>query len=137
MGLPTDLRFHTKGQLAIDICADAYADGVRFDVICGDEVYGGCTQLRKFFEQQQQAYVLRVACTYLLDVGGGVRLTCQQAVKHLVGPRQSLATCAVAAAQLHARTDRHPRPTTGSSTGHRSPAARISRVMVVGCPSGR
>jgi hypothetical protein len=44
---------------------------VRFDVICGDGVYGGCTQLREFFEQQQQAYVLRVACTFVLDLGGG------------------------------------------------------------------
>ena len=29
MGLPLDLEFRTKGQLAIDICADAYADGIR------------------------------------------------------------------------------------------------------------
>ncbi|MFD6771285.1 IS701 family transposase [Micromonospora chalcea] len=88
MGLPADLRFRTKGQLAIDICADAYADGVRFDVMCGDEVYGGCTQLREFFEQQQQAYVLRVACTFMLDLGAGVRLTCQQAVQQLVDQHQ-------------------------------------------------
>ena len=60
MGLPADLQFRTKGQLAIDICAEAYADGVTFDVVCGDEVYGGCTQLREFFEQRGQAYVLRV-----------------------------------------------------------------------------
>jgi SRSO17 transposase len=88
MGIPADLQFRTKGQLAIDVCTDAYADGVRFDVVCGDEVYGGCTQLREFFEQQQQAYVLRVACTFLLQVGGGLRLTCQQAVQRLVGQDQ-------------------------------------------------
>src|ERR1035441_3435925 len=42
MGLPLDLEFRTRGQLAIDICADAYADGLRgFDFICGDEGYGG------------------------------------------------------------------------------------------------
>ena len=29
MGLPLDLGFRTKGQLAIDICAAAYADGIR------------------------------------------------------------------------------------------------------------
>ncbi|MFV2104666.1 hypothetical protein ACFHWY_27130, partial [Micromonospora sp. LOL_024] len=87
MGLPADLQFRTKGQLAIDICADAYADGVRFDVICGDEVYGGCTQLREFLEQHQQAYV-RVACTFMLELGGNLRLTCQQAVTQMVGPRQ-------------------------------------------------
>ncbi|MFR9781067.1 IS701 family transposase [Micromonospora sp. MS34] len=84
MGIPGDLLFRTKGQLAIDICTDAYTDGIRFDVMCGDEVYGACTQLREFFEHQQQAYVLRVASTFLLDLGAGVRLTCRQAVEELV-----------------------------------------------------
>ena len=50
MGLPLDLAFRTKGQLAIDICTAAYADGISFDFTCGDEVYGSCTQLREFFE---------------------------------------------------------------------------------------
>ena len=44
IGLPADLPFRTKGELAIDICREAYAEGVVFDVVCGDEVYGGCTQ---------------------------------------------------------------------------------------------
>ena len=43
MGLPPDLEFRTKGQLAIDICADAFADGIGLDFVCGDEVYGSCT----------------------------------------------------------------------------------------------
>ena len=38
MGLPLDLGFRTKGQLAIDICADAYADGIRFDFACGNRL---------------------------------------------------------------------------------------------------
>lgn len=88
MGLPADLEFRTKGQLAIDICIQAYTDGVTFDVVCGDEVYGGCTQLREFFEQQGQAYVLRVACTFTLELAGGLRLTCREAVKRLVSQRQ-------------------------------------------------
>jgi len=36
-GLPPGLRFRTKGQLATGICAEAYADGISFDFICGDE----------------------------------------------------------------------------------------------------
>ena len=39
-GLPPGLRFRTKGQLAIDVLTDAYADGLAFDFTCGDEVYG-------------------------------------------------------------------------------------------------
>jgi len=49
-GLPLDLRFRTKGQLAIDILGDAYADGLMFDFVCGDEVYGSCTDLREYLE---------------------------------------------------------------------------------------
>ena len=43
MGLPLDLEFRTKGQLAIGICTAAYADGIGFDFACGNEVYGNCT----------------------------------------------------------------------------------------------
>ena len=49
-GLPLDLEFRTKGQLAIDIMADARASGVELDFVCGDEVYGNCTQLREELE---------------------------------------------------------------------------------------
>ncbi len=59
MGLPEDLAFRTKGQLAIDILTEAFADGVRLDFVCGDEVYGSCTQLREFCKAQDQAYVPR------------------------------------------------------------------------------
>jgi hypothetical protein len=41
MGLPLDLQFRTKGQLAMDICADCYADGLKFDFACGDESMAG------------------------------------------------------------------------------------------------
>jgi SRSO17 transposase len=37
MGLPPDLEFRTKGQLAIDLAAEALADGICFDFFCGDE----------------------------------------------------------------------------------------------------
>jgi SRSO17 transposase len=84
MGLPLDLEFRTKGQLALDICADAYADGLRFDFICGDEVYGSCTQLREYFEARGQAYVLRVASTFMLTLAAGTKLTCAQAVEALL-----------------------------------------------------
>jgi SRSO17 transposase len=83
-GLPPGLRFRTKGQLAVDICADAYADGVRFDFICGDEVYGASPELREFLEARGQAYVLRVASSFTVTLAGGTKLTCAQAVKTLL-----------------------------------------------------
>jgi SRSO17 transposase len=84
MGLPLDLEFRTKGQLAIDICTDAFADGLRFDFICGDEVYGSCTRLREFLEASGQAYVLRVASNFTLTLAAGTKLTCAQAVTRLL-----------------------------------------------------
>jgi hypothetical protein len=72
------------GQLAIDICADCYADGLSFDVACGDEVYGSCTQLRESFEANGQAYVLRVASSFLLTLAPGTKVTCADAMKTLL-----------------------------------------------------
>ncbi len=83
-GLPLDLEFRTKGQLAIGICADCYADGLKFDFICGDEVYGGCTRLREYLGGERQAYVLRVASSFMITLAPGTKVTCAEAVKRLV-----------------------------------------------------
>jgi SRSO17 transposase len=82
--LPSDLRFRTKGQLAIDIMGDAYGDGLSFDFACGDEVYGSCTELREFLEGRGQAYVLRVASSFMLTLAPGAKMTCADAVKKLL-----------------------------------------------------
>jgi hypothetical protein len=36
MGLPPGPELRTKGQLAVDISADALTDGINFDFFCGD-----------------------------------------------------------------------------------------------------
>ena len=84
MGLPLDLAFRTKGQLAIDISNAAAADGIRPDFYCGDEVYGNCTELREQFEAGCQAYVLRVPSNFTLTLAAGTKLTCAEAVKSLL-----------------------------------------------------
>jgi SRSO17 transposase len=83
-GLPLNLRFRTKGQLAIDVLQDAYADDLSFDFACGDEVYGSCTELREFLEDSGQAYVLRVASSFTLTLAPGTKMTCAEAVKKLL-----------------------------------------------------
>jgi hypothetical protein len=84
-----DPVFRTKGQLAIDICADVLADGIRFDFFCGGEAYGNCTQLRAFLEDHGQAYVLRVRSNFRLTLASNASLTCAQAVRDLLaGPRR-------------------------------------------------
>jgi len=84
MGLPPDLEFRTKGQLAIGIAEDAAADGIRPDFYCGDEVYGNCTELREHFEEEQQAYVLRVPSNFMITLAAWTKLTCAEAVKRLL-----------------------------------------------------
>ena len=83
-GLPPDLGFRTKGQLAIDISKDAAADGIRPDFYCGDEVYGNCTGLREHFEAEDQAYVLRVPSNFMITLAAGAKLTCAEAVTALL-----------------------------------------------------
>ena len=83
MGLPLELEFRTKGQLAAGIAADALAEGICFDFFAGDEVYGSCTELRQFFEGRGQAYVLRVPRNFRLALPGGKTLTCADAASQL------------------------------------------------------
>ncbi len=82
--LPLDLRFKTKGELAIEICDEVAADGLVPDFVCGDEVYGNCTKLREHLEQGKQGYVLRVPRNFRITMRDGSILTCEDAVKKLL-----------------------------------------------------
>lgn len=42
---------------------------MRLDFVCGNEVYGSCTELREFCEDHGQAYVLRVPSSFRLVPG--------------------------------------------------------------------
>ncbi|TMR87897.1 IS701 family transposase [Nonomuraea basaltis] len=87
--LPVDLAFATKGELGIGLLTDAWSDGVRFDFLTGDEVYGACTKLRTFLEQHEQAYVLRVRSSFTVTLGGGTTLTCAQTVARHCKPKRT------------------------------------------------
>jgi SRSO17 transposase len=76
--------FRTKGQLAIDLLTEVFADGIALDFVCGDEVYGSCTQLREYLEARGQGYVLRVPSNFHLTVARGVKLSCKQAAARLL-----------------------------------------------------
>jgi SRSO17 transposase len=89
MGLPPGLVFRTKGQLAIDLFTEVFADGIGLDFACGDEVYGSCTQFREYLEERGQAYVLRVPSNFRLILATGVRLSCKQAAARLLGGQRS------------------------------------------------
>lgn len=113
-GLPLELTFRTKGELAIDLLTDAWSDGVRLNYVAGDEVYGACTQLRTFVEENGQAYVLRVRSSFAhawrrhlpdLCPGGGQTPEAQTHVDHPLGRRRFQGR-----AHLRLGVDRHRQP---------------------------
>ena len=87
MALPLSLTFLTKGELAIELLKEAYAEGVFFDFTCGDEVYGACTKLREYLESVRQAYVLRVRKNFYLTFRDESVLACEDAVKKMLRAR--------------------------------------------------
>ena len=83
-GTAHGLQFRAKGQLAIDILTETLTSGITLDFVCGDEVYGACTELREFLEERGQGYVLRVPSTFRLTLARGVTMTCAQAATRLL-----------------------------------------------------
>ena len=59
-GVPQDVVFRTKGQLARGMIARAVAAGVPFGWVTGDTVYGNDRRLRQWLEEQGRCYVLAV-----------------------------------------------------------------------------
>jgi hypothetical protein len=129
IGLPLDLEFRTKGQLAIDISTDADAGGIRPNFCCVDEVYGNCTQLREHFEDNDQAYMLRVPSNFTLTLTAGTTMTCAQAVMALLKhPGAGRSAPPGAAPRADAGTPgpgwpRPPRGTACSSVATRGPGS--------------
>ena len=63
-GVPAAVRFATKGQLAKELLARAFAAGVPARWVSGDEVYGDDGHLRRWLEEQRRPYVLAVSCAH-------------------------------------------------------------------------
>jgi SRSO17 transposase len=81
MGLPTDLEFKTKPELAADILADALAEGIAVPWVAADEVYGNNPALRSFCETAEIGYVLRVPSSFHLTTGDGRQVTAGHLLK--------------------------------------------------------
>lgn len=68
-GIPDEVEFATKGELAQQMLARAFAAGVPADWVVGDTVYG-YDDLRLWLDEQQKNYVLAVPETHMVWVQG-------------------------------------------------------------------
>jgi SRSO17 transposase len=68
-GLPDDLEFATKPELALDIVKRTVAAGARPPFVAADEVYGNAGDFRIGLEDLGLGYVLAVSCSTTIDVG--------------------------------------------------------------------
>ena len=60
-GIPPEVSFATKGDLAQTMLARAFAADVPAAWVTGDEIYGNDGDLRRWLEAEQRSYVLAVA----------------------------------------------------------------------------
>jgi SRSO17 transposase len=68
-GIPDTVRFATKGDLAKEMLARAFAAAVPARWIVADEVYGNDGALRWWLHEQERAYVLGVARSHMIWSG--------------------------------------------------------------------
>lgn len=68
-GIPEDINFKTKPELAKKMLKKAFDNGVPGKWITGDEVYGNNSSLRNWIELEKHPYVMTVSCDTLVDTG--------------------------------------------------------------------
>ena len=113
-GVPEEVAFATKPELAWRMLERALAAGVRAAWVTGDSIYGGDRRLRVWLEQQEQPFVLAVTsaepcgrCS--MDTGGSRALT----------PSPNTSPLRRGSASRHARAPRGRAGMTGRACGRR------------------
>src|SRR5580704_7720443 len=79
-GVPEEVMFATKPELAGDLLTRAHERGIRAAFVAGDEVYGG-RQLRRAIRGRGMGYVLAVRANHALTAGSGRAMTAAQAAR--------------------------------------------------------
>jgi len=73
-GIPEEVPFATKPQLASDLLDHAQSLGIRAAFVAGDEVYGG-RELRRSIRERGMGYVLAVRANHTVGTGSGRTMT--------------------------------------------------------------
>ena len=79
-GVPEEVMFATKPQLAGDLLDRAHSLGIRAAFVAGDEVYGG-RQLRRSIRRRGMGYVMAVRANHVLTTGSGRAVTAAAAAR--------------------------------------------------------
>jgi len=85
-GVPEEVMFAAKPELAGDLLARAHERGIRAAFVAGDEVYSG-RQLRRAIRALGMGYVLAVRANHALTVRSGRAMTAARAVRLI--PREA------------------------------------------------
>lgn len=92
LGIPDDVVFQTKPELAIDIADDMIADRTMPDWAAADEVYGRSRNFRNHLEQHNIGYVVRVGKAFHAELTKGVTRRADQVVTTYLGDARAWQT---------------------------------------------
>ncbi|MBQ0906327.1 IS701 family transposase [Micromonospora sp. U21] len=70
-GVPDEVEFSTKPELAADMITAALNAGVPAGWAAADEAYGNSSVFRAHLREQRLGYVLAVSCSHLVPLDGG------------------------------------------------------------------
>ena len=66
-GVPEDLTFQTKPEMALEMIQEATAAGVPYKWVTGDCAYGDYDKMRKWLEENGKCYVLNISSKEYID----------------------------------------------------------------------
>ena len=88
-GIPADLAFATKPELAIEQVRRLMAAGLRVMWAAADEVYGRCGEFRAALRALGLAYVVIIPCDYRVTLARNTVIRADQAIPDAVFERRS------------------------------------------------
>jgi SRSO17 transposase len=80
-GIPDDLEFKTKPQLAGEMIKQLITEGLCPPWVTGDEVYGRDAKLRAAIEDHRTGYVFKIPCSFRVTLPTGQKIRADHAAR--------------------------------------------------------